>query len=226
MEGKNLNRLEGKIIIVTGGASGIGLANAQILAAEGAKAVIADLDEPRGHNAEHLAAPLGATRYEIATRPKPTDSLDSMLAAENVSLRKFTRSDAFDLGVLAVALIRERSLSLAVEVAIGTEVVFRANLSSAGTELAPWLNAKANVARRHGVSSLLAKRRREEEGAPVKDFIPAPGGSLAYYGGSIPLRVQDAVVGTITTSGEEEDVDHQVALDAAHVFIAAQETTM
>ncbi|MBX5444981.1 3-oxoacyl-ACP reductase FabG [Sphaerobacter sp.] len=42
------NRLEGKVAIVTGAAKGIGKGIARILAAEGARVVIADVDEPRG----------------------------------------------------------------------------------------------------------------------------------------------------------------------------------
>ena len=42
------NRLEGKVIIVTGGASGIGAACAAVFAAEGAKVSVCDIDEPGG----------------------------------------------------------------------------------------------------------------------------------------------------------------------------------
>lgn len=41
-------RLRDRVAVVTGGASGIGLASARRLAAEGAKVVIADLDTPTG----------------------------------------------------------------------------------------------------------------------------------------------------------------------------------
>ena len=41
-------RVEGKVAVVTGGCSGIGLASVQRLAAEGAEVVIGDLDERRG----------------------------------------------------------------------------------------------------------------------------------------------------------------------------------
>ncbi|HXK24707.1 MAG TPA: glucose 1-dehydrogenase [Myxococcota bacterium] len=49
-------RVEGKVAIVTGGASGIGEATVRLLAAEGASVVAADVDRPRG---EALAKQLG-----------------------------------------------------------------------------------------------------------------------------------------------------------------------
>jgi 3(or 17)beta-hydroxysteroid dehydrogenase len=43
-----MGRVEGKVAIVTGGASGMGRADARLLAAEGAKVVVADLNEADG----------------------------------------------------------------------------------------------------------------------------------------------------------------------------------
>jgi NAD(P)-dependent dehydrogenase (short-subunit alcohol dehydrogenase family) len=54
-------QLEGKIAIVTGGASGIGAACVETLAREGARVVISDIDDPRG---DALAAEINAAGQE------------------------------------------------------------------------------------------------------------------------------------------------------------------
>lgn len=55
-------RIEGKVAVVTGGCSGIGLATVQRFVEEGAKVVIGDIDERRGHE---LVGELGGS--EVAT---------------------------------------------------------------------------------------------------------------------------------------------------------------
>src|SRR5437870_1117761 len=51
-------RFDGRVAIVTGGASGIGAATAAALAREGARVVVADLDRARG---PRVATEIGAT---------------------------------------------------------------------------------------------------------------------------------------------------------------------
>jgi NAD(P)-dependent dehydrogenase (short-subunit alcohol dehydrogenase family) len=64
-----MGALDGKVAIVTGGASGIGLATASLLAAEGASLVVADLNEDAG---KVVAADLGG-RFVRADVGEPAD---------------------------------------------------------------------------------------------------------------------------------------------------------
>ncbi|MHB1986989.1 MAG: 3-oxoacyl-ACP reductase [Acidimicrobiales bacterium] len=64
-----MGRLEGKVAVITGGASGIGKASAQRFSAEGAKVVIADLDEAAG---TELSKQVGG-RFVRADVTEPSD---------------------------------------------------------------------------------------------------------------------------------------------------------
>src|SRR5229473_1344003 len=55
---KDMGQVQGKIAIVTGGASGIGAACVETLAREGARVVISDIDDLRG---EALAAQIAVS---------------------------------------------------------------------------------------------------------------------------------------------------------------------
>src|ERR1044071_4599972 len=59
-----MGQVEGKIALVTGGASGIGAACVETLAREGASVVISDIDEVRGKGlAQELAAAGGQASF-------------------------------------------------------------------------------------------------------------------------------------------------------------------
>jgi 3(or 17)beta-hydroxysteroid dehydrogenase len=58
----NVGRVEGKVALVTGGGSGLGKADCEILAAEGAKVVVSDINEAA---AEAVAASIGANAIAI-----------------------------------------------------------------------------------------------------------------------------------------------------------------
>jgi NAD(P)-dependent dehydrogenase (short-subunit alcohol dehydrogenase family) len=63
-------RLQGKVAVVTGGCSGIGLATVNRFVEEGAKVVVGDIDDERGHT---LAEQLGGKEYATYARVDVTD---------------------------------------------------------------------------------------------------------------------------------------------------------
>jgi len=62
-----MKRLDGRVAIVTGGASGIGAASVKLFAAEGARVLIADLQEERGKQlAEQLGEAAAYRRVDVS----------------------------------------------------------------------------------------------------------------------------------------------------------------
>ena len=53
-----MGRVDNKVIVVTGAASGLGEADARLLASEGAKVIMTDINEEAG---ERIAEEIGAT---------------------------------------------------------------------------------------------------------------------------------------------------------------------
>lgn len=141
-------------------------------------------------------------------------------AQPQLDVASFTNDDAVDLGLIAVALIRERGLSLAVRIVLGDDVVFQAKLRDTGPGNDEWLAGKAAVATRFGEPSLLVRRRHEEAGTPFEDRDDVDHVTFKAHGGSMPIRVTGELIGTITTSGEPDVVDHDVTSEAVRRFLA------
>lgn len=80
------SRLEGRVAVVTGGASGIGLASVRRMAAEGAKVVIGDLDPAAGKSAAD----------EVGGLFVPVDVTDET-AVENLFRQAFDTFGAVDI---------------------------------------------------------------------------------------------------------------------------------
>lgn len=74
-------RLKDRIALITGGAAGIGLATAQKFAAEGARVVIGDMNEPAGREALQTLGPDAAFyKVNVADRAEVQRWVDAVLA--------------------------------------------------------------------------------------------------------------------------------------------------
>lgn len=86
-EGVKMGRLDGKVAVITGGASGIGEAAVRLFVKEGAQVIIADIQEDRG---EGLARELGGNatflRTDVSQEP-------DVKASIHQAVKKFGRLD-------------------------------------------------------------------------------------------------------------------------------------
>ncbi len=71
-----MNRLEGKVAVITGAGSGIGRASAKLFVAEGAKVVVAEIDSTLG---EATAREAGAATRFVRTDVTDEDSVKKMV---------------------------------------------------------------------------------------------------------------------------------------------------
>jgi uncharacterized protein (UPF0303 family) len=147
------------------------------------------------------------------SHPIPEFSIADIEAFMQHEFESFTNDDAVDLGLTAVEVIIDWELNLAVDIIVGTDLVFRAKLGTTGPDNDPWLAGKAAVVREFGEPSLLVKLRHEAAGTQFTD-LALDHSVLKAHGGSIPIRVAGEVVGTITMSGEPDTIDHEAAAEA------------
>jgi uncharacterized protein (UPF0303 family) len=150
----------------------------------------------------------------------PVFTAADLEAQPALDVETFTNDDAVDLGLVTIALIRERGLSLAVKIVVHDDIVFEAKLGQTGPGNEQWLDSKARVAARFGEPSLLVGRRHAEAGTPFEERDDVDHDTHKAHGGSMPIRVGGEVVGTITTSGEPDVVDHDVTSEAVRRFLA------
>jgi uncharacterized protein (UPF0303 family) len=152
----------------------------------------------------------------------PVFTAADIAAQPTIDLPSFDNDDAVDLGLIAVQVIREQGVSLAVRIVLRGDVVFQAKLKSTGAGNDPWLAGKAAVVERFGEPSLLVKLRHQEAGTPFEDRADVDHETLKAHGGSSPIRVNGELVGSITTSGEPDVVDHAATAEAVRRYLASR----
>jgi len=158
-------------------------------------------------------------------RPLPVYTAADLEYLNTVDCVRVTNDDAVALGLIAVQVIQERDLSLAVEIVLGTDLVFKAKLKDTNLDNDPWLAGKAAAARLFEEPSLLVKLRHLEAGTPFDDRTDIDHETIRGHGGAIPLRVDGKIVGTIAMSGEPDVLDHEVAAEAITRYLAMAKPT-
>jgi uncharacterized protein (UPF0303 family) len=151
----------------------------------------------------------------------PVYTVADLEAQPALDVAEFTNDDAVRLGELALAVIRENSWDLAVRILLRGDAVFVAKTGTTGTGNDPWLAGKAAVVDRFGDPSLLVRRRHDEAGTPFEDRNDVDHEIFKAHGGSIPIRVAGELVGSITTSGEPDVIDHAATAEAVRRFLAS-----
>ena len=147
----------------------------------------------------------------------PEYTVDDLEREPVLDVAEFSNDDGVDLGLAAVEVIDERGLNLAVRVMLRGDIVFQAKLGGSGPDNDRWLASKHAVVERFSEPSLLVRRRHEAAGIPLDEV---PGIDDEVYGGSIPIKVGGVVVGSITTSGEPDVVDHATSAEAVRRYLA------
>lgn len=156
------------------------------------------------------------------TRPIPEYTLAELERLNQLEFDSLTNDDAVALGLVAVEVIREWDISLAVDIVLGEDLVFRAKLRSTGPGNDPWLKGKAATALQFREPSLLVKQRHLESGTPFEDRDDVDHAVLRAAGGSIPLRVAGQIVGTLTMSGQADAIDHEAAVEAIERYLGTK----
>ena len=64
------------------------------------------------------------------------------------------------------------------------------------------------------------KLRHYEAGTPFSERDDIDHEAFKAHGGSIPLRVGGAVIGTITMSGEPDAIDHEAAAETLARYLS------
>ena len=193
-----IGRLDGRVAVVTGGASGIGAACARLLAARGAKLVVADLNKA---GAQEIAAELSGTGYAIDVR-----DAEAVEALAEKSEREVGPADILvtSAGIVQAPLPPE---DMPLEV---YDNVVAVNLR--GTYLTAKAYGAFMVKRRRGaivtISSITAERSVPLHAyAPTKAAVTNLTAGLAAEWGSAGIRVNTVEPGFTRTPALQDQID-------------------
>ncbi len=106
-----MGRVEGKVALVTGAASGLGLADAQRLAEEGASVVLTDINDAGREAAERIAADTGARTLFLhldVTDPARWKEVVAETEAQHLQVQTFHHTQTPNITITIIIIIIAR----------------------------------------------------------------------------------------------------------------------
>jgi uncharacterized protein (UPF0303 family) len=149
------------------------------------------------------------------TRPEPSYTIEDLENQPAANFPSFTRDDAVRLGELTLEVIRSWNRDLAVDVRVGDELAYRAQIRSTGKGNAEVIKGKILVAKKFGHSSLLARLKKDADPS-LADGLDD---SYKFWGGCIPVYVNGEFAGSVATSGEPDVVDHEATAEGVRRYL-------
>lgn len=218
--------LDGRVALVTGGASGIGRAGAELMAEAGAAVVVADINRPAGEAVADSIRQAGCRATSTYVDVRDSGAVQAMVAE---TVGAFGRIDVLFHNAMAVALVNQQDARLTeLPEAIWDEIV---RLVLTGTYLCVKYVGRQMVAQRSGSIVLTATVDALVGVTGIDAYTAAKGGVLALTRslavGLAPdgIRVNAICPGFVKTPGQMAFLDDPVErakIEALHLLPIAE----
>ncbi len=148
-------------------------------------------------------------------------SADLAKEAATLILPSLMQSEAIEIGEIAVAIGRDRSLPIAVEVRLKDWIVFHASLAGSTPENDSWISRKARVVMATGHSTIFERVLAEEQGIDWYSSTGLSEETHAIHGGGLALNVKGlGFVGILLISGLPQVEDHLLGVEVITEYLA------
>lgn len=149
------------------------------------------------------------------------NSADLLREEAALTLKSLSVIDAIEIGEIAVALGKERSLPIAIDVRMGEWIVFHASLPGSKPDNDWWIARKARVVNLKHHSTMYERVSAEEKGIDWYKENDVADETHAIHGGGLPLIVEKVGLhGVLIISGLPQVEDHLLGVEVLAEFLA------